>query len=78
MRQIIGYLGGERIDYQGYPSKGGILPSDMTQAVNAMRKAKAKQGRQFNTRWNDNDYMLLKDDHGERIIKMKDAWQGRL
>jgi hypothetical protein len=79
MTKLIGYLGGTRIDYQGYPTKGGFLPNDMNLALEAMRKAKKRGGIHFNARWKETDYIEKIYDNGEKsIIKMKDVWQGRL
>lgn len=79
----IGYIGGCRIDYQGYPTKGGVLPSDINQALEAMRKAKKRANRHPNARWMDNDYMEeIVEINGcksvNRTIKMKNVWRGRL
>lgn len=79
----IGYIGGVRVDYMGYPSKGGILPDDINLALSSMRKAKTRCNRHPNSRWNDNDYIekIIENKQGNKVkttIKMKDVWQGRL
>jgi len=78
MREIIGFLGGTRIDYQGYPSKGGSLGDNLTIAISSMRRAKSRQQRPFNSRWKDSDYLLIKDEKEEKIIKMSTAWQNSI
>lgn len=79
MTKLIGYLGGTRIDYQGYPTKGGFLPNDINEALAAMRKAKKRGNIHFNARWRDNDFIEKVYDNGDKKrILMKEVWKGRL
>jgi hypothetical protein len=78
MIKYIGYLGGTRIDYQGYSSKGGVLSEDINQAIDSMRKAKKRGNIGLNARWRDNDYIEIQENNTSRKLLMKDAWNQRL
>ena len=79
MTKLIGYLGGTRIDYQGFKSKGGVLSEDINQAIDSMRKAKKRCDIHPNAKWKDNDYIEVIENNGDiRKLLMKNIWAQRL